>query len=56
MFICINYTGTLRALRPSGTHIPNLLTNYQMKLHEIKTMCTTISHEHMSNFRRIIII
>ena len=31
---------------PSGLCIPNLLTNYRMKLHEIKTMCTNISPEH----------
>ena len=27
--------------------IPNLLTNYAMKLHEIKTMCTNITPEHI---------
>ena len=27
----------------SGILIPNLLTNYPTKLHEIKTMCTNIS-------------
>ena len=32
-----------------GIHIPNLLTNYPTKLHEIKTMCTNITPEHMSN-------
>ena len=31
---------------PPGIGIPNLLTNYPMKLHEIKTMCT-----NLSNFR-----
>ena len=37
----------------SGIHIPNLLTNYPMKIHKIKTMCYT--PEYMSNFRCIII-
>ena len=32
---------------------PNLLTNYPKKLHEIKTMCANITHEHLSNFRCI---
>ena len=36
-------TGTLA----SGIHIPNLLTNYPTKLHEIKTMCTNITPEHI---------
>ena len=31
----------------TGIHIPNLLTNYPMKLLEIKTMCTNITHEHI---------
>ena len=31
----------------SGIHIPNLLTNYSTKLHEIKTMSTNITPEHI---------
>ena len=31
----------------SGIHIPNLLTNYPMNLHQIKAMCTNITLEHI---------
>ena len=34
----------------SDMHIPNLLKNYPMKLHKIKTMCTNITPEHVSDF------
>ena len=40
----------------SGIHIPNLLKNYPMKLHEIKTVHEYFSRAYLSNFRCILII
>ena len=55
MYSIFNSSSTFTVIDP-GIHIPDLLKNYPMKLHEIKTMCTNISPEHMSNFRCTIII
>ena len=43
----IHAIARIGGMQASGIHIPNLPANYPMNLHEIKTMCTNITPEHI---------